>query len=98
MKPKNDVPIEGVLKWLKKDRDDLLEKLNKIIPYTKSLEEKVKSLEQQKLNLQKQVSERQKEIAHTPEYKQLNKRYADSQKANKDLLVKIGHLYRKLDK
>ena len=98
MKPRNDIPIEGVIKWLKKDRDELLEKLNKLIPYTKSLEDKVRSLENQKLKLQKQVSDRQKEIAHTPEYKQLNKRYADSQKANKDLLVKIGQLYRKLDK
>ena len=96
MKPKNDVPIEGVLKWIKKDRDDLLEKLNQIIPYTKSLEEKVKSLELQNLKLQKQISERQKEITKTPEYVSINTRYTKLKHENRDLLNKIGQLYLKI--
>jgi len=96
MKPRNDIPIEGVLKWLKKDRDELLEKLNKLVPYTKSLEEKVKSLEETKLKLQKQVSDRQKEITKTPEYQSIFTKYCNLKRENRDLLNKIGQLYLKL--
>ena len=41
----NEVPIQGVLKWIRNERDRLQEKLDKIVPYTKSLEQKVKDLQ-----------------------------------------------------
>ena len=39
---KNDIPIEGVLKYIKKERDNYKDKLETLIPYTKSLELKLK--------------------------------------------------------
>lgn len=97
MKPTNDIPIEGVLKWLKHERDELQWKLDQLIPYTKSLEKKVDSLEKSLAGCRKQLSEAVKEVTKNDIYKALNKRYALSQRDNKDLLRQIGSLHRKLD-
>ena len=42
----NDIPIEGVLKWLKRERDKLKEKLEVLKQYAKDLEQKNISLHQ----------------------------------------------------
>ena len=41
------VPIEAVLKYIKQDRDKYKAKLDQIVPYTKSLEQKVKILQRE---------------------------------------------------
>lgn len=97
MKTHNDIPIEGVLKWLKKERDDLQWKLEQLIPYTKSLEKKVASLEKDLAGCGKQLSMACKEISDNPMYKALYKKYAISQRNNKQLLQRIGSLYRQLE-
>lgn len=48
MKESNEVPLEGVLKWIARERDRLQEKLDYITPYTKSLEKKIWDMEQEK--------------------------------------------------
>lgn len=40
----NEVPLEAVLKYIKKSRDEYKEKLETLIPYAKSLEERLSSL------------------------------------------------------
>ena len=46
-----DVPLEAVLKWLKKDRDKLQAKLDMLVPYTKRLEKK---LETQRVEIERE--------------------------------------------
>ena len=48
----NDIPIEGVLKYIKRERDKYKEKLETLIPYTKSLEAKLKELTARNLTLE----------------------------------------------
>jgi len=48
----NDIPIEGVLKYIKRERDKYKEKLETLIPYTKSLENKLKELTARNLTLE----------------------------------------------
>ena len=45
MKENKEVPIEAAVKWLIKERDRYKEKLDTIVPYTKSLETRVRDLE-----------------------------------------------------
>ena len=45
--PINKVPIQGVLKYIVAERDKYKNKLETLIPYTKSLEEKYKDLKSQ---------------------------------------------------
>lgn len=40
-KPNEDVPLEGVVKWIARERDGYKAKLAKLVPYTKELEAKV---------------------------------------------------------
>lgn len=73
----NDIPIEGVLKYIKRERDKYKEKLETLVPYTKSLENKLKELtarnialdgalkdynEQKKLTKRISVLEQEKEM------------------------------------
>lgn len=55
----NDVPIEAVLKYIVRDRDHYKAKLEQLIPYTKSLEQKLKDNETELLA---QASARIKEL------------------------------------
>lgn len=48
----NEVPISGVLKYIKQDRDRYRQKLETLVPYTKNLEEKVKELMVRNLTLE----------------------------------------------
>lgn len=48
----NDIPIEGVLKYIKRERDKYKEKLETLVPYTKSLENKLKELTARNLTLE----------------------------------------------
>ena len=48
----NDIPIEGVLKYIKRERDKYKEKLETLVPYTKSLENKLKELTARNLALE----------------------------------------------
>lgn len=48
----NDIPIEGVLKYIKRERDKYKDKLETLIPYTKSLENKLKELTARNLTLE----------------------------------------------
>jgi len=43
-KPNEDVPLEGVVKWIARERDGYKAKLAKLVPYTKELEAKVAKL------------------------------------------------------
>lgn len=52
----NDIPLEAVLKYIVKERDRYKNKLEILIPYTKSLEQKVKSHEKN-IELVKQCKE-----------------------------------------
>ena len=45
VKENKEVPIEAAVKWLIKERDRYKEKLDTIVPYTKSLEVRVRDLE-----------------------------------------------------
>ena len=45
VKENREVPIEAAVKWLIKERDRYKEKLDTIVPYTKSLETRVRDLE-----------------------------------------------------
>ena len=45
VKENKEVPIEAAVKWLIKERDRYKEKLDTIVPYTKSLETRVRDLE-----------------------------------------------------
>lgn len=96
-KTHNNIPIEGILKWLKKDRDELQSKLNQLVPYTKSLEKKIVSIEKELADCKKQLSLACKETSKTEMYKTLNRKYTQLKKDNKQLLEKIGSLYRKLE-
>ena len=96
-KTHNNIPIEGILKWLKKDRDELQSKLNQLVPYTKSLEKKIVSIEKELADYRKQLSLACKETSKTEMYKTLNRKYTQLKKDNKQLLEKIGSLYRKLE-
>ena len=98
MKTHNDIPIEGILKWLKAERNGLQEKLQQLIPYTKFLEKKIISLQKELEGCRKQLSLACKEISKSDMYKTLNKKYTQSQHNNKQLLEQIGNLYRKLEK
>lgn len=49
------IPLEAVLKYIKKDRDDYKAKLEKLIPYTKQLETKVKELERELEDIESQM-------------------------------------------
>lgn len=48
----NDIPIEGVLKYIKRERDKYKDKLETLVPYTKSLENKLKELTARNLTLE----------------------------------------------
>jgi len=45
MKSNKTVPLEGAVKYLIKERDHYKEKLEQIVPYTKSLEQKLSDTE-----------------------------------------------------
>ena len=53
----NDIPIEGVLKYIKRDRDKYKEKLETLVPYTKSLEAKLKELTARNLTLEEALKD-----------------------------------------
>lgn len=53
----NEIPIEGVLKYIKRERDKYKEKLEKLIPYTKNLEERFKDLTARNLVLEEALKD-----------------------------------------
>ena len=100
-KPNTDVPIEAAVKYLIKEKDELKRKLDMIVPYTKSLEEKVQNLnkELQKKNnciedLRKRLQDCNTHASRTPQYKSLQEKYNQLKKDKNTLLLELGKIYR----
>lgn len=53
----NDIPLEAVLKYIKRERDKYKEKVDILTAYSKSLEQRVKSLASKEPDLEKAVKE-----------------------------------------
>ena len=98
----NDVPIGGVLKWIREERNNLRKKLDQIVPYAKGLEKKVEALEKEKQILQEQFSALQKqqgkELRKNPEFKAMQEKYVRVKKYNTQLNNLVGKLHRELEK
>lgn len=69
----NDIPPEALLKWIVKERDKYKAKLDMLVPYTKSLEDRVRFLEKARTadneSLMKQLSNAKARIAHLTQEK-----------------------------
>lgn len=98
----NDIPIGGILKWIRKERNNLQKKLDQIVPYAKSLEKKVEVLEKEKQILQEQFSALQKqqgkEIRKNPEFKAMQEKYVRIKEYNTQLNNLVGKLHQELEK
>ena len=90
MKPKNDIPLEAVLKWIKKERDQYKNKLDTLIPYTHTLETKVRALEKEVSTLRNEVAKVSHDVTTSVLYKTLNERYAKACHDKNILLVELG--------
>ncbi len=89
-KPYNDIPLEGLLKYIKADRDSFKAKLEQLIPYTKSLETRIGDLEKEIEVLRKEKSSLMREVTRTPIYKSLLDRYTKVRRDNQDLLERVA--------
>lgn len=96
----NDVPIGGILKWIREERNNLRKKLYQIVPYAKSLKKKVGALEKEKQLLQEQLSALQKqqgkELRKNPEFKAMQEKYVRIKEYNTQLNNLVGKLHQAL--
>lgn len=103
----NDIPIEGVLKWIRAERDTLQRKLDQIVPYAKRLEKEVETLKEQKQGVQKQFSDLQKQFSDLqgrqakdlnkiPEFKAMREKYVRVKEYNTALNNLVGKLHQAL--
>lgn len=58
----NDIPLEAVLKYIKKERDKYKAKLENLVPYTKALEQKVKDLDDIISDKEKRIADLEKRL------------------------------------
>lgn len=89
-KPYNRIPLEGVLKWLKHDRDTLKTKLDALVPYTKSLEAQVQALRKENEALRKEKSGLMRDVTRTDLYRGLLDRYSRLKRDYETILEKLA--------
>ena len=90
MMKSHDIPLEAVLKWIKKERDSYKAKLDRLVPYTKSLEQRNRELEIENTRLRKENSGLASDITKSTIYKGLNERYVKVKRDKETLLEKLA--------
>ena len=94
----DNLPIETVVRYLKKERDSYKAKLEKLIPYAHSLENENKSLRGTIQKHEKEIAKLSSEISKTSMYKSLQEKYCAVKRDNKILLQKLGSYLRNENK
>ena len=89
-KPRNDIPLEALLKYIKADRDAYRSKLDELIPYTKSLESQNKDLRKEIEVLRKEKAALMREVTRTDVYRGLLERYTRLKRDKEVLLEKLA--------
>lgn len=90
MMKSHDIPLEAVLKWIKKERDSYKAKLDRLVPYTKSLEQRNRELEIENTRLRKENSGLASDITKSTIYKGLMERYVKVKRDKETLLEKLA--------